>query len=212
VGVRNTISWPVSSPVLDWQLILTSKQLKLMEPNDIISDILSVLAIGISIYSLRVVEKAKTKQEKNNNHLDFILEIDKMLIEEPRLWSIYESHEINRPPYIDPDDKLFKAKKDGFLYYILNCLEMVHIEQTEAKNEEDLKVWEHWDLYFLKLALDSKRMVELMKESIADMHYTKSFTTYLACSVKQIEAQKSSSKPKSLLALQKSIKTALLDA
>jgi hypothetical protein len=97
-----------------------------------------------------------------------------MLMDQPKLWSIFDSHYINGE--IDCGDLEFKAKKDAFIYYILNSFEIVFENFHKHPKTEN---WDKWTNFFWLTFSDSLRFREIIRQEIASQTYSNEYTSFL---------------------------------
>jgi len=125
------------------------------------STVIALVSLLISIVNLLIfylLEKKKGGKEDIHKSTDFLLEMDKILIADPQLWSIYDSHYICKT--IDANDLLFRAKKDALLYYITNFHEIIYENYQNNKNSP---YWLSWNRIFIELLSDSLQLKEIIR-------------------------------------------------
>lgn len=126
--------------------------------------VISTASILISIVNLLMfykIENKKVGKEDVHKSTNFLLELDKILIADPQLWSIYDSHYVCAT--VDSNDLLFRAKKDALLYYIINFHEIIY---ENYENNKKSPYWMSWNRIFKELLSDSLQLKEMVRTII----------------------------------------------
>lgn len=155
---------------------------------DFITVILTVFSLVLGIVNLsfiRNLEYRKGKESGSHKRINFLLEIDKLLLAEPKLWSIYDSHYITSS--LNENDLELRAKKDALFYFILNSFEIIY-EDHQLKGAEDN--WALWNRTFQELLKDSVRFREIIS-SIIDLHpnHPRPFIRFLIISLSNLVSE-----------------------
>ncbi len=144
-----------------------------------ISSILGILGFLISIYGIWYTKRSFHK-EKANKHFEFLSDIDKLLIDNPSLWEIYDKdigfyNTLGANPQ---KQGWLDGQLDAFCYLHLNNFEFVFLYPP---SKDSLK--KTWRDYMIHLIVSSTRFREiLIKESVGyiyDIHYRKNMIKYL---------------------------------
>jgi hypothetical protein len=129
--------------------------------------LLSLLtSVGGIIYTYRSFQK-----EKSNKQIDFLSEIDKMLINNPYLWTLYDTRKSNFTITGCNNLEVGQQELDGQLealcYFHLNNFELVF--SYPSANMETRRTWSD---YMVHLIVSSTRFREVMKKEADGYVYT----------------------------------------
>jgi len=108
----------------------------------LISFFLTSLAVVFTYRFNRITIRNTAKQQ----HQAILLEIDKMLIEHPELWTIYDDHPMSAITEETPE---LKAKNEAFIFFYLNFFDLVYefYNKHIIKNRNDKETWRSWKDY-----------------------------------------------------------------
>src|SRR5262249_21973721 len=116
---------------------------------DWIAVILSSIAIVLSVTTLlmsRHFNEISTRRAARENHIKMLFDIGKTLVDNPRLWCIYDNHPLNKTRQNSPEDD---AKREAFIYQHLNLFELTHNYYLHMikRDRYDQDFWESWNYY-----------------------------------------------------------------
>jgi hypothetical protein len=135
-----------------------------MTGSEIATLIISLVSLSISIFAAYKTYGLGEYQLRLTNRNEFqklLIDVNKVLIEHPELWAIYDSHSIPREWLNDPKEK---ARLEALAYMILNVFECVFTfygdspRLTKAERES----FEAWKGFLNNLLQDSSFMRELL--------------------------------------------------
>ena len=110
----------------------------------VVSMVLSVIALIISICFN--IFFARTSQV--NKFIDYVIEIDKMIIACPELYFMYcDDEEINNRK----GDKLFMNKMAGFAFYHINVFESAWLQFLKGKHQLSKPQKKLWESFIISL-------------------------------------------------------------
>jgi hypothetical protein len=139
-------------------------------------------AIGSIIFTYRSFQK-----EKSNRQIEFLSEIDKMLIDNPYLWTLYDTRKAQFT--LSNNAKITQQELDGqldaFCYYHLNNFELVFL--YPSANKETRKTWKDYMVHLIVSSTEFRQI--LTKESdgyIYNEPYRKQMKDFLALAKKII--------------------------
>lgn len=135
----------------------------------VISAFAAYKAYWLSGYQLRVSHRVEYQK--------LLVEIDKMLINDPTLWAVYDSHPLAAQK---TDHPVEKAKRDAFLQYHADVLEVVYVFFKEARfltpaEEKVVKAWDNWARY---LVWNSSDFRALLEKPESEELYNEDFVSY----------------------------------
>ncbi|PKR78217.1 hypothetical protein CEY16_00210 [Halalkalibacillus sediminis] len=154
----------------------------------------AMVTLFISIFSLTIsgivafiTYRYNTVEIRNNARLEhnkLLLEIDRMYIDDPDLWSIYDNHPISKHIERTP---LKKGKREAFIYYYLNFFDIIYdfYHKQIYKNKNDRNDWDSWDSYIRHFFQGCTMAREMFKDS--SEWYDKDFAKYILKIIREIE-------------------------
>lgn len=103
------------------------------------------------------------KKERSNRQIDFLSEVDKLLMQDPYLWAIYDIHQekfkISVSSQMTQDE--LDGKLDAFCYFHLNNFELVFLYPSQVKASRKT-----WTDFMVHLMVSSTKFKEIAtKES-----------------------------------------------
>lgn len=140
-----------------------------MEALSIISLIFSAIALLITFYF-----NFKSAQiNRFNKFSDYVMEFDKIIIEHPELFYIYDNDEIEKrrgtPEFLN--------RMSAFIYFHINTLENVWFQLLAKKSFLDRKkerdAWEHYIGLLFTVQLTKKIWNEAAERKIYDQDFVK---------------------------------------
>lgn len=127
----------------------------------IISFILSLVTVYITYRFNKITIRNTAKLEHNK----LLLEIDKILIDDPELWGIYDNHPLSKKE--DQSDLKLQAKQEAFIYYYLNLFDVIYefYSRQIVKNKNDKKLWKAWVQFIEHFLSGCSQARETVKKS-----------------------------------------------
>jgi hypothetical protein len=108
-----------------------------LQPSDIIGPVVSVVAATASAVCFWLNFKLSKRMADRSLNLEaqkMLLELDRQLMSDPWLWSMYDDHPIRLSPDYErlcARSPVFQAKLEAFAYLKLNMFEIVLVEAPE---------------------------------------------------------------------------------
>jgi hypothetical protein len=126
----------------------------------IISFCLTFLTVIFTYRFNRITIRNSAKQE----HQKMLLDIDKILITEPSLWTIYDNHNLNSTTVRTPE---LEAKKEALIFYYLNFFDVVYefYNKHIIQNKNDKETWKAWKEYMDSFIRGSSQARSIIKRS-----------------------------------------------
>jgi hypothetical protein len=124
-----------------------------------VGPLVSMLAAAISAVFFVLSFRLSRKMADRSEHMEaqkLLLEVNRQLIADPRLWGLYDDHPVRKDGSFDLDSPLFVAKLEAFAYFKLNMFEiiLVHAETTRSKRKRAASNSWH-DFYIYSIAHSS---------------------------------------------------------
>lgn len=140
----------------------------------LIKDFLPPFVAAIAMYvSLKAL--SNTKREKR---VAFMTDVDKQLIDNPRLWTMFDNHFLINDK--TKNDQELRAKIDGLCYLILNNLEVAY--NTSSRYSSAREAWKN---YYVDLCETSTKFKAIAQYSISKRLYSKKFLKFLTDNIPQ---------------------------
>ena len=139
-----------------------------------------LIAMASLIISLYVAYRAwkfnelSTRRASRQAHVQMLFEIDKLLIQYPELWGIYDTNPLGEKRDSSP---LAVARREAFLYQHFNIFYVVHDYYMNiiTRDKADDDNWKSWETYLKQLFIQSTEARRLFKESRSQEIYTRQF-------------------------------------
>ncbi len=172
-----------------------------MTGNEIATLVISLVSLSISIlaaYKTYGLGEYQLRLTNRNEFQKLLIDVDKVLVEHPELWAIYDSHPIPREGMNDPTGR---AKLEAFAYMMLNVFECVFTfygdspRLTKAEKES----FAAWKGFLSSLLQDSSFMRELLDKPNIRLVYNAKLIAEVD-SILRIKSISGSSKSNSLAA------------
>ena len=144
---------------------------------DYIGPIVSIVAAILSfVYFWRGfrLSKRMTDRSLNLEAQKMLLEINRQLISDPWLWSIYDDHPVRSDSEFESkcgQSRLFQAKLQAFAYLCLNMFEVVLAEAPEPEQQGHRNASNHWVDFFRHAVSRSTVVREILEASEARQLY-----------------------------------------
>jgi hypothetical protein len=118
---------------------------------DMVGPLVSLIAAALSIlffvFSFRL-SKRTSDRSLNLEAQKMLLELNRQLIADPQLWSIYDDHPIRAAPEFDASSQQFQGKLEAFAYLYLNMFEIVLFEARESSKRGERDPPSLWLKFF----------------------------------------------------------------
>ncbi|WP_385943567.1 hypothetical protein [Thalassorhabdus alkalitolerans] len=140
---------------------------------------------GVAVITYRY-NNITIRNEARVEHNKLMLEIDKMYIEDPDLWSIYDDHPISQHIEKTP---LKKGKKEAFIYYYINFFDIIFdfYHKKIYKNKNDKEDWESWVAFIKHFFKGCSLARGMFKDSAA--WYDKEFAAFVLSVINEVEEE-----------------------
>lgn len=148
-------------------------------------------ALIISLYyakKSRELNITLLKRNAEHDHTNAILEIDKMLVQYPELWAVYDEHEMSKNDSINKDS-IKRGRLEAFVYAHLNIFELVfefYHSDVAKMSYRDMKYWEAWEKYIKGFITDSSIARQIINSPEAKNIYPEPFMSYMESSMQII--------------------------
>lgn len=125
-----------------------------MSTSDIITLSVALLSLVLSGFAAYKAYNLGNHQLRVVNRIEYqklLFDIDKQLMQDPALWAIYDNHPLSAQKKDDPTEK---GKREAFLHYHANLLELVYVFFCDARwltADEKLvaNAWDGWTKYLI---------------------------------------------------------------
>jgi hypothetical protein len=119
---------------------------------DTAGPIVSMFAAAISILffvlSFRLSKRMANRALNLEAH-KMLIDIDRQLIADPRLWAFYDDHPVSKDQELNESSLQFRAKLEAFAYLQLNMFEIILLEIPEPAEGMDRNHSNVWcDFFF----------------------------------------------------------------
>ncbi len=160
--------------------------------NNIISLVISIFSLIISTIAAVIIWKFNSISIRNTSrqeHNKLMLEINKLLIENPELWAVYDNHPVNKS-IKDTSDHLVHAKRTAFIYHYINFFDILFdfYNRQIFQNKNDKADWKAWDSFITHYFKGSTEAREVYKNSFG--LFDDDFSRYIMAKINEIEKDK----------------------
>ena len=161
-----------------------------MTPVEAISITLSLVSLGIASFAAwRAYQLAHTQLRlaNRNEFQRMLIDLDKELIANPRLWAVYDS---NPMPNERIEDPVEQARVEAFAYMHLNVFELVYsfFNDPGDLTRVERGAWQQWDAH-LRVFLKGSSLAQTLMHSpdVAEM-YAPSFVKHVRSHVDELQS------------------------
>lgn len=124
--------------------------------------LISSIALAQLIYARMAIH-----QDVKNRNLSYLSELDRMLIEDPKLWQFYDEDAKDVKPAKNGDDPVIcEGKLKAFIYYKLN-----HFEITLTEENMSPHTAEAWNSYMIYCLQSSSRFTKEVESILLEKGY-----------------------------------------
>ena len=122
--------------------------------------------------------------------MNALFDINKQLIANPMLWTIFDSHPLSVEKSNDPQEK---ARREAFIYFWLNLFESIHSDYHHVyrKSKINRSYWEAWDRYIRSFLSQSSEAQTIARLELTQQSFGKHYTGYLGQILNEIQPQPS---------------------
>ena len=95
---------------------------------DDVGPVVSMLAAAVSAWFFVLSFWLSKRMASRSQHLEaqkLLLEVNRQLIADPRLWALYDDHPVRKDPSFEEDSPLLTAKLEAFAFLKLNMFEII---------------------------------------------------------------------------------------
>jgi hypothetical protein len=184
-----------------------------MELINLIAIIISVVSLIVSLYVGIKITRFNEASIRRASRLDYtrlLVDLDRILIDEPKLWAMFDSHPLSKKKTSDPEEK---ARRDAFIYLHFNIFDIVHdfymhiigkkrrIDVVNAlykcifgkervdQCEIDADYWKSWDRYIRQVLEGSSEARAIFKDPKTREAYSNEFADYVSKIINEIESR-----------------------
>jgi hypothetical protein len=128
----------------------------------LISFLSAVLSFVFFLLNFRLSRKLSDRSTTIEAH-KLLLDIDKQLISDPRLWALQDNHPVAAALREEPADPLLAGKLDAFAYLVLNTFEIllaVHPGARDKRGNAEYETWRRFVHNTLKSSAALRRTLE----------------------------------------------------
>lgn len=139
---------------------------------DAVKDVVPIILAGLAL----AVSVNVASNSSRDRRVNFICEVDKMMIETPELWAMYDNHYLSSKAL--KEDLQLAGKIDALCYYILNNLEIAY--KANHWYSPQRNAWRKaWRNYLKELYTNSTRFKVAVDYSVKNELYSINFLTFL---------------------------------
>jgi len=130
-----------------------------------------LLTFLISAFAL-ILSYRTLQKERSNRHLDFLSEVDKLLIANPCLWAIYDKEKDNYPATkcSPTNENELEGKLNAFCYFHLNNFELVFLYPPSRR-----KAKKTWEDYMIHLIVSSTKFRDILTKESSGYVYNEEY-------------------------------------
>ncbi len=164
-----------------------------MEYSKILPIAISLIALIISIivaFRNWWYNEISVRYTARNHYMSVLFDIDKQLISNPSLWSIYDNHSTGITKLTEATEV---GKRRAFIYFHINLFEIVFNDYNKVLhlNQTDRQFWESWKTYIKQFFTRSSEARQVFKESYTQGLYIQDYVSFIN---KIIEEQEKTTK------------------
>ena len=153
-----------------------------MSLKDIAGPLVSMFAALISILFFALTFRLSRRMADRSLNLEahkMLLDINRQLIADPRLWTFYDDHAVASDLELRDKSLLFRSKLEAFAYLQLNMFEIILLEVPEPSTGEERNPARVWcDFYFDSIARSSVMREILDRPNSAKIYNAVLMTLY----------------------------------
>ena len=146
----------------------------------VISLVAAILSGWFAFLSYKQAQKISDRG-LNVEGTKMLLDIDKCLMDDPRLWACLDDHPVrNTEEFRDAENTpIFKAKLDAFAHFVLNTFEIVLSETRVPKDCADPHLSQLWGNFFtdtiskstiLRTILDCDESLKIVHPNLIELY------------------------------------------
>lgn len=126
----------------------------------IITFLLTILTVVFTYRFNRITIRNTAKQE----HQKMLLEVNKMMIADPTLWTIYDDHPLAEGRVFTKEEQ---GRKEALIYYYLNYFDVIYefYNKHIIMNRTDKETWRAWKEYMEYFFRRSSTAREIAKQA-----------------------------------------------
>lgn len=139
----------------------------------------ALLALAAIVATLALNSKS-VRNSARVEHNSFFQEIDKQLVEDPYLWTVYNNPEVTGG-LLRPNTPLHKMKRKAFLFMHMNSYDSIYYfyHKIILRKKTDKSTLETWSEYYRYLYQHSDEFREVVHIAITKRYYQQDFINYL---------------------------------
>ena len=158
-------------------MLLTCEMKNTFSVYELLGSIASIGAAALSGYFAYLSYRQARKVSDRGINVEgtrMLLEIDRCLIEDPKLWACIDDHPVRNAEEFKnvKNAPIFQAKLEAFSYLIINTFEMVLAETLNARDCADRNTSQLWKNFFTDTISKSTLMRNILEreEAAATLH------------------------------------------
>jgi hypothetical protein len=162
----------------------------------LVTIIISLSALGISFWGWKN-SRTSIRQTIKNSYMSALFEIDKQLMNNPDLWTIYDSYPVGLQK---SNDGKPLGQRRAFISYHFNLFEVTHTNYTRIlyKNKADKEFWDSMQKYIQQFFKCSTEARNIFKETSIQELYLPDFLTLINKMITDIETHEISAQQKAM--------------
>jgi hypothetical protein len=151
-----------------------------MELKDQMVIAISGLALLVSLWAARRSWRsnlAGLRRTARNGYTTALLDIDRLVITNPKLWAVYE------PTVALDDASLDTVRRKAFIWYHLNLFETVYYDfhhlNLEPMDLPDRQTWAAWEQFIRSFVIGSPEVRQVLRERKSMALLNQPFVDYI---------------------------------
>lgn len=156
-----------------------------MEAQYIITTTVAIVSLCVSLvtaYFTFVSQRKSLCHAAQQDHLKFLQEIDRILVDRPDLWSIYDS------PLGTPPDPKPLGRQEAFIYLHFNLFTLIHDFYDSSKLSRADRPHRHaWYNYIEQFFAESSMARSLFKDQKTQALYPAKFASWCLNIIERVE-------------------------
>ena len=153
----------------------------------IVISVISILISLIVAYGNAKYYEVNIRYASRNHYMTVLFELDKQLINNPKLWAVYDTHPLSSSKLNETPEE--KAKREAFIWFHFNLFESVFNDYNNVikLTKVDSQFWESWKSnieLFLGNSLEARK---LFKDSFSQRIFIKDYVTFMNEIIKKVE-------------------------
>lgn len=151
----------------------------------LVSTVVQLIISIILAYTAWVFNRVSIRKATRQEHASMLREIDQIVLNNPELYEIYDSHELAKHKSTSPKDIV---KREAFILLMLNTYEVIFDYYTNiiVKNKDDKSYWSAWQISISEFFSESSEARELFMKYKGQ--YSSNFSNFAAKTIQNIKS------------------------